>query len=263
VAVTVSNIVRPLTSDGGASGRIVLESVADLGRGALGKISSDSVSAVSVKIVSIFPATNEIIIRLLSASGVTFDASAFLVSQHAEFEQLVSTAYEIPVSSQSIGTPGPAGPAGPQGAAGPAATVTAGTTTTSAAGTNASVVNAGTTSAAIFNFAIPRGATGGQGPAGADGAAGTAATIAVGTVATGAPGSPATVTNVGTSSAAIFDFSIPEGQAGSGSGGSSFVPTFLPPGATFTVPVNQQALFTLPIVSEGLLDFSGTLVEVG
>jgi hypothetical protein len=55
------------------------------------------------------------------------------------------------------------------------------------------------------------GATGAEGPAGADG---TAATIAVGTVTTGAPGSSATVTNVGTSSAAVFDFSIPEGEPG-------------------------------------------------
>lgn len=54
----------------------------------------------------------------------------------------------------------------------------------------------------------PTGATGATGPAGA------AATIAVGTVATGAPGSSTTVTNAGTSSAAIFNFSIPQGATG-------------------------------------------------
>lgn len=57
---------------------------------------------------------------------------------------------------------------------------------------------------------------------GTDGIDGAAATIAVGTVTTGAPGSPATVTNVGTSSAAVFNFSIPRGNTGapgSGSGG--------------------------------------------
>ena len=52
------------------------------------------------------------------------------------------------------------------------------------------------------------------GPAGADGADGAAATIAVGTVATGAEGSSATVTNAGTSSAAVFNFSIPVGATG-------------------------------------------------
>lgn len=61
------------------------------------------------------------------------------------------------------------------------------------------------------------GPTGPQGPAGATGAtgaAGSAATITVGTVSTGAAGSSATVTNAGTSSAAVFNFSIPRGDAG-------------------------------------------------
>jgi hypothetical protein len=43
---------------------------------------------------------------------------------------------------------------------------------------------------------------------------GTNATIAVGTVTTLSTGSPATVVNVGTSSAAIFDFGIPQGAPG-------------------------------------------------
>jgi len=47
---------------------------------------------------------------------------------------------------------------------GSAATVSVGTTTTGAAGTNASVTNSGSTSAAVFNFTIPRGATGEAGP---------------------------------------------------------------------------------------------------
>ena len=46
---------------------------------------------------------------------------------------------------------------------------------------------------------------------------GAAATIQIGTVTTGAAGSSATVTNSGSSSAATFDFSIPQGAAGSGS----------------------------------------------
>jgi hypothetical protein len=43
---------------------------------------------------------------------------------------------------------------------------------------------------------------------------GDAATIAVGTVTTVSPATPADVTNVGTSSAAIFDFDIPQGATG-------------------------------------------------
>lgn len=62
----------------------------------------------------------------------------------------------------------------------------------------------------------PAGPTGPTGATGATGASGAAATIAVGTTTTGAPGSPATVTNVGTSAAAIFNFSVPEGAAGVG-----------------------------------------------
>lgn len=52
--------------------------------------------------------------------------------------------------------------------------------------------------------------------AGPPGPPGTAATIQVGTVQTGAPGSPVIITNSGTSSAAVFDFSIPQGAQGIG-----------------------------------------------
>lgn len=49
---------------------------------------------------------------------------------------------------------------------------------------------------------------------GIDGVDGAAATISVGTVTTGAAGSSATVRNRGTSSAAVFDFTIPKGDTG-------------------------------------------------
>jgi len=172
------------------------------------------------------------------------------------------------------------------GGSGTSATIAVGTTTTGAEGTDASVTNVGTSSAAIFNFTIPRGttgatgatgatgpagpqgpqgaqgiqgltgATGPEGPAGATGAtgpagptgpqgeqgiqgiqgetgpagatgpqgpqgetgaqgpAGNAATITVGSVTTGAAGSSVVVTNSGSSSAAIFNFTIPKGDAG-------------------------------------------------
>lgn len=169
------------------------------------------------------------------------------------------------------------------GGTGTAATIAVGTVTTGAAGTDATVTNAGTDSAAVFNFTIPRGdtgatgATGPQGPTGATGPqgaqgiqgetgaqgpqgpqgdagpqgtqgiqgeqgiqgpqgdtgpqgpqgdagptgaqgpqgdAGTAATITIGAVTTGAAGSGVVVTNSGTSTAAILNFTIPKGDQG-------------------------------------------------
>lgn len=151
------------------------------------------------------------------------------------------------------GIQGVAGPTGPQGAVGAtgstgaAATIAAGTTTTGAAGTSASVTNSGTSSAATFNFTIPRGdvgavgptgpigatgavgptgpvgATGAVGPTGPQGIAGTngtngtngsAATVAVGTTTTGLAGTSASVTNSGTAGAAVFNFTVPRGDVG-------------------------------------------------
>lgn len=70
------------------------------------------------------------------------------------------------------GPQGDPGPAGADGEPGAAATITVGSTTTGAAGTQASVSNSGTEYAAVLNFTIPRGAQGPQGPAGEDGAQG-------------------------------------------------------------------------------------------
>ena len=109
------------------------------------------------------------------------------------------------VLSVELGTPG---------AQGDAATIAVGTTTTLAPGSSATVANVGTSSAAVFNFGIPAGQTGATGATGGQGPAGNAATIAAGTTTTGAPGSSASVTNTGTSSAAVFDFTIPRGDKG-------------------------------------------------
>ena len=54
-----------------------------------------------------------------------------------------------------------------------------------------------------------------KGATGATGSGGPAATIAVGTVATGGIGSSATVANAGSTSEAVFNFSIPVGATGS------------------------------------------------
>ena len=70
------------------------------------------------------------------------------------------------------------------------------------------------TDPAIWALVADAGQTGPTGPAG---------TLAVGTVTTGTPTDPATVTNSGTSTAAVFDFTIPQGVTGP-AGADSIVP---------------------------------------
>lgn len=64
------------------------------------------------------------------------------------------------------------GPKGDKGDTGTAATITVGTVNTGEAGSDAAVTNAGSTSAAVLNFTIPRGATGAQGAKGDKGETG-------------------------------------------------------------------------------------------
>ncbi len=64
-------------------------------------------------------------------------------------------------------------------------------------------------SAKDFWFVSASGTTGPQGDA---------ATVAVGTVTTGAAGTSASVTNSGTSGAAVLDFTIPRGATGATGG---------------------------------------------
>lgn len=70
----------------------------------------------------------------------------------------------------ATGLTGAQGDKGDKGDA--AATITVNSTTTGAAGTNASVTNTGTSSDVVLNFVIPRGDTGATGATGADGAPG-------------------------------------------------------------------------------------------
>ena len=137
-----------------------------------------------------------------------------------------------------VGATGPGGATGPQGAAGPVgpqgATGVAGLNFRGVwtAGSGYAVSDAVTYGGATYLAQAPNhgvvpdtdpsswavlAAAGGAGPTGA---AGAGATIQVGTVTTGAAGSSAAVTNTGTSSAAVLNFTIPQGAAGSGGGGS-------------------------------------------
>ena len=62
-----------------------------------------------------------------------------------------------------------------------------------------------------------------QGEHGADGKDGTAATVAIGTVTTGEPETTASVTNVGTDTAAVLDITIPRGDKGTDGTGAGDV----------------------------------------
>lgn len=128
------------------------------------------------------------------------------------------------------------GPKGEKGDTGTAATITVGSTSTGAPGTNASVTNSGTSSAAVLDFTIPRGDKGDKGDTGATGSPGAAATISVGTTTTGQPGTNASVTNVGTSSAAVLNFTIPKGAKGD-TGATGAPGATGSPGAAATVSV--------------------------
>ena len=106
-------------------------------------------------------------------------------------------------------------------------TITVGTTTTGAPGSEASVTNVGTPTNAILNFTIPAGATGSTGTAGEQGEAGPAgeaATIEIGTVTTGEAGTEASVTNAGTNTNAILNFTIPRGESGDTRSGDAVDP---------------------------------------
>jgi len=124
----------------------------------------------------------------------------------------------------ATGASGATGSTGATGSAGAAASITLGAVTTGEPGSSASVTNSGSSSAAVFNFAIPRGltgpagvagsngATGATGATGAEGPRGDAATINVGSVARG---DTAQVTNAGNTTDAVFNFVLPKGDTGS------------------------------------------------
>jgi hypothetical protein len=126
--------------------------------------------------------------------------------------QAVTLANQGPKGDQGpVGPIGPTGPIGPQGVQGP----TGAQGVQGATGPQGGLGPQGATGPPG-----PTGATGGagptgpQGPTGLQGNPGAAATIAVGTTATGAPGSNASVSNSGSSSAAVFNFTIPAGIQG-------------------------------------------------
>lgn len=104
---------------------------------------------------------------------------------------------------------------GGDGPAGPSNVLQIGTVQTGLPGTNAIATITGTSPSQTLNFVIPKGDTGAQGIQGVKGDKGdAAATINVGTTTTGAAGTNASVTNSGTSSAVVLNFTIPQGPQG-------------------------------------------------
>lgn len=107
----------------------------------------------------------------------------------------------------------------------------------------------------------PQGEQGIQGPQGIpgkdgkDGADGAAATISVGSTSTLPAGSSATVTNSGTSSAAVFDFGIPKGDKGdtgaTGPDGYSPSATVTKTGDTATITITDKDGTTTASISDG------------
>ena len=176
------------------------------------------------------------------------------------------------------GGPGPAGAAGPagaQGVAGPAGALGMNFRGAWVAGTgygiNDAVTFGGTTYLAEMSNSSVRpdsnaqvwavlAAAGAQGPTGA---AGSGASVQIGTVTTGAAGSAASVTNSGTVSAAVLNFTIPQGVAGtSGSGTATGVSSGVPVVALFHAVSYAATYYSVANTNQGAGETASVLTWV-
>jgi hypothetical protein len=150
----------------------------------------------------------------------------------------------VPGPQGPTGATGPQGPQGPQGPIGNTGPAGADSTVPGPQGPKGDTGSTGAT-----------GPTGSQGPIGNTGPAGSAATIAVGTTTTGSAGSNASVTNSGSSSAAVFNFTVPQGVAGTtgsqgpagntGSTGAAGKNCYTTTSGPFTVPSSGTTTVTV------------------
>ena len=149
---------------------------------------------------------------------------------------------------------------GPQGIPGEAATISVGTVTTGAAGTDASVINSGTPSAAVLDFVIPQGAQGLQGiqgPQGIQGLTGATGNGIASIVKTGTVGLVDTYRITFTDNT-YFDFDVTNGSSISDiekTGTSGLVDTY-----TITLTNGDTHTFT---VTNGAQGEKGETGEVG
>ena len=155
----------------------------------------------------------------------------------------------FPVVYQCQGLQGPPGPA----------TIEVGTTTTGDAGTEATVINSGTSENVILDFVIPQGIQGETGPQGIQGVPGPQGpqgipgpqgeagtdgitpTLAIGTVTTGAPGSEAEASITGTAPNYVLNLTIPQGLPGSITDFADFYATMPPDNSTSIDPGENVA----------------------
>lgn len=114
----------------------------------------------------------------LDGSDLLVPAASTVKTSHGDRVTVLMKNHSLTVTG-NLTAPATDGEGGSSGEAGTAATIEVGTVTTGEAGSSASVINSGTTSAAVFDFVIPRGDkgekgdTGPQGPQGEKGDTGT------------------------------------------------------------------------------------------
>ena len=114
----------------------------------------------------------------LDGSDLLVPAASTVKTSHGDRVTVLMKNHSLTVTG-NLTAPATDGEGGSSGEAGTAATIEIGTVTTGEAGSSASVTNSGTTSAAVFDFVIPRGDkgekgdTGPQGPQGEKGDTGT------------------------------------------------------------------------------------------
>ena len=97
-------------------------------------------------------------------------------------------------------------------------TLTIGTVTTGAPGTEANASITGTSPNFALNLTIPQGEVGPQGEPGPAGADAEPITLTIGTVTTGAPGTEASASITGTSPNFVLNLTIPQGEPGTPAG---------------------------------------------
>ncbi len=168
-------------------------------------------------------------------------AASWCTASGGNFDQYTPNLPSVPIVFNAGGPLsgiGPPGGPGSPGQNGESATIAIGPTTLLPAGSAPTVSNSGTSSAAVLNFGIPAGQPGQNGTNGTNGQngqPGAAAAVSIGPATALPSGAAPTVTNSGTSSAAVLNFGIPAGAPGqNGTNGQ--------PGAAATVSIGTVTI---------------------